>query len=84
MADKVIYDLPCGNCGEPVRLSRSRYLQLVESQRLPLCRANGCFRLARGGDGAETGRAGMWLAAEGKKQTKAGRSIVKWRLRLNR
>ena len=38
------FRLACAGCGEPVRLSRSRYRELIVAGRLPVCRKNGCYR----------------------------------------
>lgn len=37
--------LDCDICGEPVVLSRRRYVQLVKAGERPRCRKNGCERL---------------------------------------
>jgi len=37
--------LDCDICGEPVYLSRRRYVELVRAGRRPRCRKNGCERL---------------------------------------
>lgn len=37
--------LDCDICGEPVYLSRDRYVELVRSGERPRCRRNGCERL---------------------------------------
>ena len=37
--------LDCDICGEPVVLSKRRYVQLVKAGRRPRCRKNGCERL---------------------------------------
>lgn len=37
--------LDCEICGEPVYLSKQRYVELVRASRRPRCRRNGCERL---------------------------------------
>lgn len=37
--------VPCQVCGEPMRLSNSRYRELVAAGAKPVCRRNGCERL---------------------------------------
>ena len=44
MPGKKEFALPCGGCGESVVVSATRYRQLIESNSLPLCRTNGCYR----------------------------------------
>ena len=53
--------LPCMVCGEPVVLSSERYLDLVRTDTLPVCRRNGCYRYVgqreRSGGAKNTGTA---------------------------
>lgn len=37
--------LPCRCCGDPVNVSKKRYLALIEAGALPVCVRNGCKRL---------------------------------------
>ncbi len=39
--------LPCLLCGDGVRLSGKRYVQLIERNEMPICRHNGCAAMAR-------------------------------------
>jgi hypothetical protein len=41
------YKLPCKNCKGLVKLSAERYLELWESNKLPLCATNGCNRYGK-------------------------------------
>ena len=47
--------LDCDICGEPVYLSRDRYVELVRAGERPRCRKNGCERLC-GAKNAGTAR----------------------------
>ncbi len=38
--------LACRLCGDPVVLSAKRYKALKQAEEQPLCRENGCYRLA--------------------------------------
>lgn len=70
-----------------MRVSKQRYLELVEANSYPVCRTNGCHKLVRGRKGdlaaiLETGRAGLELVADGRKRARNGRSLVNWRVKL--
>ena len=56
-------ELPCACCGDMVRVSRARYLDLVRSDTLPVCRRNGCFRLVRFASGGVRAKSRAPLAA---------------------
>lgn len=52
----------CRICGEPVRVSRQRYLELVRTDAYPVCRKNGCFRYVGRASGAVlSGAEGVFL-----------------------
>jgi len=56
--------LDCDICGEPVVVSKARYVELVRNGRRPRCRANGCERLC-GAQAPRPARNAEVLATQG-------------------
>lgn len=81
--------LDCLVCGEPVELSKARFVELVRAGRRPVCRKNGCERLsgARNAGAARVveGAVRLDLATvverdDGPKRGNANGSLAKWRV----
>lgn len=67
--------MDCDICGEPMEVSRARYVALAASGQRPRCRRNGCERLC----GAK--RAGRSRGTEVLAAVRVGLSRVEWRRR---
>ena len=51
------YEIDCRLCGEAVRVSRRRYVALIDSGESPVCRKNGCYRYEQRGAAGKPGAA---------------------------